>query len=180
MKRNVLLICTALCALVALSQQALAQFETGKSYIGPHIGLGTYGGSVSFGGDFEHALTKPGEMGSGRVGIGATVDYWSWNSGSGDYYWSYSWIPVGVFGAYHFDLSNRNIDPYVGLGLGYYIVNSTWHGADEIERTSASYSSTVYWNVVAGIRYFFTPNLAAQARLGLGASWLSVGMNFGI
>jgi hypothetical protein len=170
----------ALCALVTMPKLAHAQFETGKSYIGPHIGLGSVGGTMSYGGDFEYALTKPGEAGPGRIGLGATVDYWSWSSGSGDYYWSYSYVPVGIFGAYHFDLSNRNVDPYVGIGLGYYNVNSTWHGSDGVAHSDVDYSSSVYWNAVAGIRYFFSPAVAAQARLGLGASWLSVGMNFGL
>lgn len=177
MKRIFLIACVALFALVAMQYNAMAQFETGKFYVGPHIGLGSVGGTVSFGGDAEYGITKPGEVGSGRIGIGATVDYWKWNYSS---YWSYSYIPIGVFGAYHFDLTDRKIDPYLGLGLGYYVVNSTWEGADGIEHTSSSYSSSTYWNLVAGIRYFFTPNFAAQARVGLGASWLSAGVNFGL
>ena len=180
-KRILLIACVALCALMAMQYNAMAQFETGKLYVGPHIGLGSVGGAISFGGDAEYGVTKPGEVGPGRIGVGMTVDYWKWSSDSylGSY-WSHSYIPIGFFGAYHFDLADRKLDPYVGLGLGYYIVNSSWEGADGTEHTSSSYSSTTYWNVVAGLRYFISPGFAVQGRLGLGASWLSAGVNFAL
>ena len=38
-------------ALFILSAPAQAQFETDRSYIGAHIGLGSYESSISFGGD---------------------------------------------------------------------------------------------------------------------------------
>jgi hypothetical protein len=176
-------IVTAIGIGVVLSSTARSQFETGRSYIGPHIGLGSYESAVSFGGAFEYALTKPDEMGPGRIGLGATVDYWKWDGGVGNtYYWSYSWVPISFFGAYHFVLSDRKWDLFAGLGLSYIIVNSTWHdqsGAGS-ELSSASYNSGLYWSGVAGARYFFSPGLAMQARLGWGASLLSIGVDFGI
>ena len=50
MKKHLLLALTALCAMFALSSTASAQFETGKVYLGPHVGLGSVGGTVAFGG----------------------------------------------------------------------------------------------------------------------------------
>lgn len=182
MRTNILRAVTALIALFLVTVSAQAQFETGGAYIGPHFGVGSYQNSLSFGGDFEYGLTKPGEVGSGRVGIGATVDYWSWDNKGFDnsYYWSYSWMPIGVYSAYHFDLSNRKLDLYGGLGLGYTVVTAEWHGAEGIGGSSASYSSGLYWSLVAGMRYFFTPNFAGHAKVGLGASLLSLGVNFGL
>ena len=177
MKKHLLLALTALCAMFALSSTASAQFETGKVYLGPHVGLGSVGGTVAFGGDIEYGLTKSGEVGSGRIGIGGTFDYWSWSDGA---YWSYSWIPVGVFGAYHFNLDNRRLDPFLGIGLGYEIVNATVKDGDNTVYSSASYASATYISAVAGMRYFFSPNFAIQGRLGLGASWLTVGVDFGL
>lgn len=170
----------AITAIMILSAPAQAQFETGQTYIGPHLGLGSFESSVSFGGDVEYGLTKPGEAGPGRIGIGGTVDYWRWSGGTGyGYTWTYSWVPVGFFGAYHFVLDNRKWDLFAGLGLGYLIVNSSLRGPDGgiIETGAPAYSSHVYWSGVAGARYFFSPTLALHGRLGWGASVLSVGLN---
>ncbi len=179
--RQALAAIAMLCILSATAAQA--QFETDHSYIGPHLGLGSYESSVSFGGVFEYALTQPGEAGPGRIGIGATVDYWSWSGGSGNYYyWSYSWIPIGVFGAYHFVLPNRKWDLFTGLGLGYIAVNASWHRPDGglIETSSAAYGSSLYWSGTAGARYFFSPGFALHGRLGWGASVLSVGVDLAL
>lgn len=157
----------------------MAQFETGHSYLGPHIGISGLGGAVSVGGDYEYAITKSGDVGSGRIGVGATFDYFSWSYADD---WSYSVIPLGVFGAYHFNTSNRAIDPFLGCGLGYFIINATWNGNNETggPRPTASYTSDVYLNLVGGVRYFITPSFAAQARVGLGATWLSLGATFAL
>lgn len=169
----------AIMILFILSAPAQAQFETDRSYIGAHIGLGSYESSISFGGDFEYAMTAPGEAGPGRIGIGGTVDYWSWSGNDGNnYYWSYSWVPIGLYGAYHFVIPNKRWDLFAGLGLGYIIVNASWHRPDggTIE-TTPTYGSHIYWSGVAGVRYFFSPSLALHSRLGWGASVLSVGLN---
>ena len=173
----------ALAALFIVSASARAQFETDHSYIGPHLGLGAYQSSISFGGDFEYAATKPGEAGPGRIGVGATVDYWSWSGGSGNsYYWTYSWIPVNFFGAYHYPLKNRKWDLFAGLGLGYIIVNASWHRPDggTIDESPVAYNSGLFWNGVVGARYFMSPGFAVHGRLGWGASVLSVGVDVGL
>lgn len=173
----------AMTAIMILSAPAWAQFETGHTYIGPHVGLGAYQSAFSFGGDVEYALTKPGKAGPGRIGLSATVDYWRWSGASVDgYYWSYSWVPVGVFGAYHFILDNPRWDLFAGLGLGYLIVHSEYHRPDggSIDAGPASYSSTAYWSGVAGARYFFSPGLALHGRLGFGAAVIAVGVNVGL
>jgi len=176
MQKHLWFALTALCALLAFTGTAHAQFETGGVYLGPHIGIGSVGGTVAFGGDIEYGITRPGEAGSGRISIGGTLDYWS----RSDTYYNYTWVPVGIFGAYHFSLSNRKLDPYLGLGLGYEIVTSSWKNGDNTTSSSASYNSGTYLNLVAGFRYFVSPGFALQARAGLGASLLSVGINFAL
>lgn len=174
-----LLTAAALAAFFAVP--AYAQIETDGTYLGPHVGLGSYGNGFSIGADCEYVLTKPDEAGPGMIGLGGTVDYWSWSSGTeGDeYYWTYSWIPLGVYGAYHFVLSNRKWDLFAGFGIGYVIVNSSWQrrSGGGVVTDYPAYSSSAYWNAVAGLRYFFSPGLAIQARLGLGAALLSTGIN---
>lgn len=170
----------ALAAAVILPATAQAQFETDHSYIGAHLGLGSYESGVSFGGDFEYGLTQPGEAGPGRIGIGGTVDYWSWSGDAGyGYSWSYSWVPVGFFGAYHFIIPNRKWDLFAGLGLGYLIVNGSLRGPEggRTDIVRPYYSNHVYWSGIAGARYFFSPSWSLHGRLGWGVSVLSVGVN---
>jgi hypothetical protein len=178
MRRTFALLGIVTAALWLFSQPAQAQFDKGRSYLGARIGIGYYGSAFSFGADYEYGFADVGEFGPGRVGIGGTIDYWGWSDGSGDNYWSYSWIPIGVMAYYHLNLDNRNWDPFGGIGLGYEIVNATWHSSFGSYSGTAGYSSGVYLTGQIGIRYFFSPNLAAQARLGFGASLLSVGLDF--
>jgi len=150
--------------------KASAQFEKDKNYLGARIGLGFIGSGVSLGADYERGITNPGEVGPGRIGIGGTIDYWGWS----DVYWSYSWIPIAAMGYYHLDLENKNLDLFGGLGLGYEIVSIS----DKVSGFSygGSYSSGVYFTGQLGIRYFFSPNLAVQGRLGFNI--LSAGVDY--
>lgn len=170
--------------LFVLAGKAHAQFETGKVYLGPHLGLGSYQSSVSFGGGIEYGLTDTSQTGPGRIGIGGAVDYWQWSGDAGSgYTWTYSWMPIHVFGAYHFELPNRKWDLFAGLGLGYIVVDGELDAPDGATRdifTEDSYSSHLFWTGVAGARYFFTPGISAQARLGFGISLLAVGVDFTI
>ena len=159
-----------------------AQFETGNVYLGPHLGLGSYESAISIGGNIEYALTKPGEAGSGRIGIGAAVDYWEWGGDAGSgYHYTYTWLPIHAFGAYHFALPQRKWDLFAGLGLGYIIIGGTLDapdGSSDNIFTEDAYSSHLFWTGVAGARYFFSPALSAQANLGFGISILSLGVDF--
>lgn len=152
---------------VLFAPKANAQFEYHKNYIGARIGVGAIGSAFSLGGDYEYGITNPGEVGPGRIGIGGTLDWSHWSDGI----WSVNWIPIAVMGYYHLDLENKKLDPFAGIGLGFWIFNSSpsgWLG----------YSSGLSLTGQLGIRYFFQPNLAAQARLGFGASLLSVGIDY--
>ncbi len=158
--------------IAVFAPKANAQFQYHKNYLGARIGVGSLGSAFSFGADYEYGITKPGEFGSGRVGVGAILDYSHWSDG----FWSYTWIPIGVMGYYHLNLDNKNIDPFAGIGLGYEILNSSWSGFGF--SGSAAYGSGIFFAGEIGLRYFFQPNLAAQARLGFGASLFSVGVDY--
>ena len=182
MNKNIWQIAMLVAMFVLLQDRAQAQFETGKVYIGPHLGLGAYESAISFGGNIEYGLTKPGEAGSGRIGIGGAVDYWEWGGDAGSgYRYTYTWMPIHAYGAYHFALPQRKWDLFAGLGLGYIIIGGTLDapdGSSDNIFTEDTYSSHLFWTGVAGARYFFTPGLSAQARLGFGISILSLGVDF--
>lgn len=150
-------------------------FETAAIYAGPRIWIGNLNGATAIGVQAERGMTEPGTYGPGIISAGAGVDYYSWSqsyTGLGRY--SYSVIPIQIFSNYHFVLEDYpRLDPYLGLALVYQMVSSSWDGSG-IAGVSASGSSTDIAGQ-AGVRYFFSPTLAAQAQVGFGYGTLGLG-----
>ena len=174
-------------ALALSAQRSTAQdgFTLTYTDIGATVGLGGIGdASLAFGGRFEKAIKQVPDLGNGIVGIQAAVDYYSWSaSGSFSgtrYEHSVTYLPIGVTANYHFDLENNRIDPFLGLGLGYSIINSdcSYTGAITFDCDFSS-SSSLYFIGRAGIRYFLQ-RLALYADVGAGAATLNVGAMFRI
>lgn len=172
---------TALAAtLGGVSQTAEAQakpaggFTLGYTDIGPTLGLGNTGGSMAFGGRFEHAIKALPSMNNGTLGINASFDYYSYNSA----FFNYSYIPIGVTANYHFKLTDTRIDPFIGAGLGYQIISCDYDGPGG--NIGGCNNSALYFIGRVGARYFFKPNMAAYADAGAGAATLSLGLMFKI
>jgi outer membrane protein W len=87
-----------------------------------------------------------------------------------------SYIPIGVTANYHFKMENKKVDPFLGAGLGYQVVNAScvYQGVDYCN----SYSSGIYFITKAGIRYFMNPSMALYADVGVGAATLNVGASW--
>lgn len=152
---------TLVVMMVALfSSKAHAQFENQKNYAGAHIGLGYYSSGLVLGLDYERGITEIGQAGPGIIGIGGLLDFssYSYPGGNGTYF------GLGVSGMYHFVLQDRKWDPFIGLVLGY--------------QGSSYYSSGLFPFITGGIRYFFSDNLAVQARLGWDFYYLAVGVDY--
>jgi hypothetical protein len=157
-----------------------AQFGETSTFLGPHIGLAAYQSAPSFGANFETALNKPGELGDGILGLSVRADYFSYNFGSaGLYDWSYTWITAGAYCNYHFKVGEGKFDPFLGLGLGYQNV-SVDYGDQGQGAYASSWGSGVFFSANAGARYFFSKSLALRALLGLGVTYIVVGVDFGL
>lgn len=159
------------CALAPFAKPAAAQdgFRLGYTDIGATIGLGGIGSaSIAFGLRFEHALRSVPDLGNGLIGIQAGVDYYSWSEPG--FKWSY--VPIGATANYHFQLENKRLDPFVGLGLGYSIVSCSYDGiGDDLCSNSA-----LYFIGRAGGRYFFNEKMSLYGDVGAGAATLNVGV----
>ena len=170
----------ALACLALVGQSAAAQarggsgsFNANYTDIGPVIGLGGLGdANVSFGGRFEHAIKALPDLGNGILGIEVGFDYWSYSNS----FASVKYMPFGVTANYHFRVQDEpKIDPFVGLGLGYEIINCS--------NTVGSFhcnNSDLYFIGRAGARYFFAPNMAFYGDVGAGAATLNLGIMFKI
>lgn len=158
----------------ASSGQAQVGIGLGYTDIGAVIGLGGVGGaSFALGGRFEKVFRALPDMGDGLLGLQVGADWWSWDYGFPGGNTSVSYIPIGVTANYHFKMENKKIDPFLGAGLGYQMVNAScvYQGVDYC----GSYSSGIYFITKAGIRYFMNSSTALYADVGVGAATLNVG-----
>jgi hypothetical protein len=158
--------------LLTLSSTARAQgFGVGYTDIGPVLGLGGIGdASVSFGGRFERGIKALPDMGNGVLGIEASVDWWRYTFFLNE---NISYIAIAGTLNYHFHVEGGKWDPFLGLGLGSFIVS-----APDCGPVDCSYNSGLYFVGRAGVRYFFAPAMALYADGGTGASTINVGVMF--
>jgi hypothetical protein len=169
---RVMAVTAALLLTLSWNGRAAAQgYGVGYTDVGPVIGFGGLGeAGLSIGGRFERAIKALPDMGNGVLGIEASFDWWSFSVGSFD--WSY----IGIAGTvnYHFHVEGGEWDPFLGLGLGDYIVNAPDCGPI----SCGSYGTGIYFVGRAGVRYFFSPAMAAYADVGAGAATFNAGIMF--
>lgn len=165
---------TALFSLT-LAASAMAQgFKTETWYGGPRIWIGNLNDAVAIGAQVERGVTKPGDFGPGVIGVGAGIDWYSWSASFPGGKYSYTVVPVEVFGNYHFPIANSpKLDPYLGLGLVYSHVSASWSGSN-VGSFGASGSTTDFAGD-AGLRYFISDKFAVQGQLGFGYGTLGLG-----
>jgi len=150
-------------------------FRNGRTYVSPRVGVGLYG-TASVGGEFEIPITRPAQPTSGIIGVGAGLDYYGYSESAGGFSASSHVIPISVFGNYHFRkvFRDHRWDPYLGLGLGYYII--TWSSNVPGFTDSGFRQGGLFVIGRAGLRYFFSPNLAVHLQAGAGFAPLSLGV----
>ncbi len=171
-----LLLVALTAAAVALPRGLEAQLMKGQKTLGVHIGLSGVGSAAAYGVNGEVAYND-------HISIGGWLDTWSYGEnytysfGTAD--WSVRYIALAGTGAYHFPLhSNPKLDPFLGVALGYYIVSSSTSSSLSGTFTYRGSASRVFLGGFGGVRYHFKPNLAAVARVGFGASYLTLGIDY--
>ncbi|MBN2415951.1 hypothetical protein JXO52_08915 [bacterium] len=135
-----------------------------KTYVGGSLGI-WYG--LGFSANFEKIFNEIEDL--GVIGFGAEVGYASRKVGyswfGGDYGWKYTYIPIFVFGSFHYKLNNPKLDPYARLGLGYVIVSASEYG-DYTGTWGTATDSYVSFSGQAGIRYLVSPGIWLRAAVG--------------
>mgnify|MGYP003579020442 CR=1 FL=1 len=71
--------------------------------------------------------------------------------------------------------ARSEVDPFLGAGLGYQIVNATCE-VNGIDYCGGAYSSEIYFITKGGIRYFLSDKTTLYADVGVGAATLNVGL----
>ncbi len=165
------------------SSSVLSQFDLGKNYAGPSLGLSFLGSAFQLGVNYEYAmsLNEIGIDAPGKLGVGGLFRYWSY---ANDYFygkWNYTDVLFGAQGNYHFDLKNPKFDPWLGLVLAFDFGKVSWSGPAKKEYWREPSHGGFWFGLHAGARYWFTQNLAASARIGFGTlsyGALDLGVDF--
>jgi len=146
-------------------------FHEGYFDLGPVVGLGSIGGAgVSIGGRAEYGFKRVPSLHNGVFSVEASVDHYSYGLGE---FGNLSFTPISGTINYHFRLDNRKLDPFVGAGIGDYIVS-----VPNLCGIGCGYNSGVYIIVHGGFRYFVKPSFALYGDVGSGAGSLHVGVMF--
>ncbi|MCW8848941.1 MAG: hypothetical protein OQJ81_03105 [Melioribacteraceae bacterium] len=163
---------------------SFAQFEVGKHHAGPSISIGFGGWGLGFGADYEYGMSLKdiGVDAPGTLGVGGIFRYYNWSE---DFFygeWSYTDIIIGAQGNYHFKLDNSKLDPWVGVVLGFDIDSYSYdskRGYDDYNYSTSS-GGGLFFNGNAGVRYWFSPNMAGRATFGFGnlVSSIVLGVDF--
>jgi hypothetical protein len=140
-----------------------AQFEVGKSYLGPSLGLSFLGSVPQIGINYEHGINLKD---FGNVGFGGILRYWSYNDSFVGGEWSYSDFLIGAQGNYHFKLTNEKIDLWAGLVLAFDAGYVKYKG-DTPGIPTPSHGG-LWLGLQGGCRYWLSPTFALSGRLGLG------------
>lgn len=179
MKRFLLLaVVLTMAASISFAQIA---YKKGDQVITGGLGLGTVAGAYGdvtippIAATYEFGYNENISIG-GLVGISGSEQ--AYNLGLfGSWKWKYTYIVIGARGAYHYDfMKNENIDTYGGIMIGYNIVSVSEEGT-ALPGYSVGGSYLAYGGF-AGIRYYFSPNLAAYGEIGYGLGIINVGIAY--
>lgn len=167
-------------------------FDLGTNVINASVGIGGYYGASSvytsqspaLGLSFEHGIT---ELGPGVLGIGGYVGYkslaYKYSALGLQYDWSWTYLILGVRGAWHYNEWHGvdDLDLYGGLMLSYNNVkwtdNTNYPVGGVFTVQSSSASSGVGLTGFLGARYYFTDNLGAHLELGYGVATANLGLS---
>lgn len=118
-----------------------------------------------------------------NIGIGVSLGYSSyggkWNQSN--YNYSYRWTTLSIMarGAYHFNVRNRQFDPYAGVGVGFLKYGYNWQSNEPGFNENAyniNFGTPLGYQIFVGARYMFNDNFGAYAELGYGLSVANAGI----
>lgn len=156
---------TACVSTVAMSQS----YEKGDNLLNIGVGFGgTFGMPIGI--SYEHGF-------SDKISGGAYVGYASKteNLVFADYKWTY--MLGAARASYHFNFNVENLDPYLGVILGYNYAKGEWDGGGSNAWATPSAGGVVYGGH-AGVRYFFSPKIGIFAEVGYGLGNANAGIAF--
>jgi opacity protein-like surface antigen len=174
MKQLLMTAVIALQSLCVFSQDAV--FGKGTKLLDFNIGLGSPYWSglqkslpVNPRIGLEIGVTDEISVGGSVAYSGAKYTYQSFET----YTYKYNAWFIALRGAYHFDVDNEKLDPYLGASIGYVVVSVSGEGG-----YAYSVASGAGYGAFGGVRYYFKKNFGLNAELGYTSfSFLGVGVS---
>lgn len=160
-------------ALLAAFGNANAQYEKGNIDVNVGFGLGS---TIGAGKTQLPPLSLSVDYGySDQISIGGYLGYTSSKDEFPilNYSWKFSYLIIGVRGAYHLDLV-ENLDTYAGVMLGYNIASAKFEGS--LSGIPEPKVGGIAYSGFAGARYHFNEKLGVFGELGYGISFLNLGL----
>lgn len=159
------------------SAQAQTPFSTDSHVVHAGFGLGGYGYSTGFGlgisstpiisVTYDQGIID--DLGIGNLGIGGGMGVKFYSVDNTDF--DFTRVFIGARGTYHFDFVNsETFDFYAGVMIGasfYTNDNSNFENGTDI-----------FAGPLAGINYWFKPNIGVYAEAGYGLGILNGGIAF--
>ncbi len=151
-----------------LSLSYAQSYEKGDNLL--NIGVGFGGGfGMPIGLSFEHGF-------SDKISAGAYLGYASTSEDFGVAKWKWTYGLAAARASYHFDFNVENLDPYLGVILGYNYAKGEWSSGGS-GAFSPSAGGVVYGGH-AGARYYLSSKFAVFAEVGYGLGNLNAGVAF--
>ena len=144
-------------------------FGAGPTHARPVNNLGyNYGLNIGVIAGYERGITDKLEI--GRIGVGGIIgqSFESLKYNNGDLLGWRVTTSLVARAAYHFDFNIDKMDVYAGIGAGVNLPSGKYKNNPSI--------SLIQPNLFAGIRYYFTSNMAVYGELGYGVSSINIGL----
>lgn len=132
---------------------------------------------VGFGGGFGMPIGLSYEYGfSDKISGGIYAGYASTSENLGVASWKWTYMLGAARASYHFDFNVENLDPYLGVMVGYNYAEGEWDTGGT-NWASPSAGGVIYGGH-AGARYMISPKFGIFAEVGYGIGNLNAGLAF--
>jgi hypothetical protein len=155
--------------LLCFMATSFGQLQERDNLLGATIGFWAHGSAPTFGVNYEYQITQAG---IGTISLGGIFKYWAWTNDypNGDSR-KYTFSTFGVQSNYNFNqIGDGKFVPFLGLVIGYNSISQTFTDVHHnvFNETDITYTSGAWLWGQAGMRYFFSNNVAGAVRLNLG------------
>jgi hypothetical protein len=151
------------------AQFSFSQLKEKDNVLGISLGLWPANSAPVIGANFESQLSQAGV---GTISLGGLFRYYTYavTYGNGDSR-RYNFSSFGVQSNYNFNqIGDGKFVPFFGLVVGYNSINNSYTNVtpNAVYISDVSYTSGAWLWAQAGMRYFFSSNVAGSLRFGLG------------